>query len=269
MSPLTHSLDPAIERYRGWRGGIIPMHRAFTRVELSARVAVGNVLLALFWTIVWCFSLQWIAQMWARVFAYWSHLFRWDAAVVMVPQEFSRYVHFSVPYVTVSAGPAGIAYWVMSVLSLLALATSPFLTGRALPWAYLLRAVAIIQLTATAYFAVAAARFPHDLSGYTVSMLVFSMIFIGLVPLILAFTYYLFDFTWWRKLALMVIIMGYLSVFVPMQYMLHVYVLHVSIIFMPVLYFAFGPFLDVLIFICLYSWGMSWQRSTDERLRVN
>jgi len=27
---------------------------------------------------------------------------------------------------------------------------------------------------------------------------------------------------------------------------------------MPTLYFIFGPFLDVLIFVSLYSWGMSW-----------
>jgi hypothetical protein len=178
----------------------------------------------------------------------------------MVPQEFSRYVHFSVPYVTVSAGAPGAAYWIMAAVTTLLLTTSFFLSGDALPWAYLLRAVSILQFTALAYFGVAAARFPHDLSGYTVSMLVFSTIFIGLVPVILGFTYYLFDFTWGRKLILTLITMAYLTLFVPIQYMLHVYVLHESIVFMPVLYFAFGPFLDVLIFICLYSWGMSWQR---------
>jgi hypothetical protein len=41
--------------------------------------------------------------------------------------------------------------------------------------------------------------------------------------------------------------------------MLQVYILHKSILYMPLLYFAFGPFLDVLIFVSLYSWGMSWK----------
>jgi hypothetical protein len=41
--------------------------------------------------------------------------------------------------------------------------------------------------------------------------------------------------------------------------MLHVYLLHGSVLFMPVLYFVFGPFLDILVFIGFYSWGMSWK----------
>jgi hypothetical protein len=47
--------------------------------------------------------------------------------------------------------------------------------------------------------------------------------------------------------------------FIPLQYLLHAWLLHCSILFMPVLYFVCGPFLDVLIFVCFYSWGMSWQ----------
>jgi hypothetical protein len=55
--------------------------------------------------------------------------------------------------------------------------------------------------------------------------------------------------------------MAHLVLFVPQQYMLHVYLLHRSVLFMPVLYFVFGPFLDVLAFIGFYSWGMSWTAS--------
>jgi hypothetical protein len=183
----------------------------------------------------------------------------------MVPQEFSSWIHFSVPYVTISAGAPGAVYWIMAAITLLMLVASFCLPAEALPWAYLLRAVAILQFTAIGYFGVAAARFPHDISGYTVSMLVFSMIFIGLVPLILAFTYYLFEFSWGKKLALTLLIMAYLTVFVPLQYMLHIYALHLSILFMPVLYFVFGPFLDVLTFISLYSWGMSWSQENRRK----
>ena len=90
-------------------------------------------------------------------------------------------------------------------------------------------------------------------------MLYFGTILIGLIPLILGFTYYLFDFSFFKKLTLTAMSMGYLIVFFPFQYMLHVFMLQRSILFMPVLYFAFGPFLDVLVFVSLYSWGMSWK----------
>jgi len=52
------------------------------------------------------------------------------------------------------------------------------------------------------YFAVAAARFPHDVPTYTTGMLAFGVILIGLVPAVLGLTFYMFDFPAWKKLAL-------------------------------------------------------------------
>jgi hypothetical protein len=89
--------------------------------------------------------------------------------------------------------------------------------------------------------------------------LYFGAILIGLVPPILGFTYYLFDFSLTQKISLTLLTGAYLTLFIPLQYMLHVYLLHKSILFMPILYFALGPFLDVLIFVSLYAWGMSWK----------
>jgi hypothetical protein len=116
-----------------------------------------------------------------------------------------------------------------------------------------------LQATALGYFAVASARFPHDLPGYTVSMLVFSCVLIGLIPVLYGFTFYLLDFTLTQKIFLTLATVAHLVLFVPQQYMLHVYLLHGSVLFMPVLYFVFGPFLDILVFIGFYSWGMSWR----------
>src|SRR5947209_14218038 len=90
-------------------------------------------------------------------------------------------------------------------------------------------------------------------------MLFFGTVLTGMIPLILGFTYFLFDFSLLKKLMLSLISMGYLTLFLPFQYMLQVYILRKSILYMPLLYFAFGPFLDVLIFVSLYSWGMSWK----------
>jgi hypothetical protein len=94
-----------------------------------------------------------------------------------------------------------------------------------------------------------------------VSILVFSCILIGLVPVLYAFTFYLLNFSLAQKLFLTVATMIHLVLLVPQQYMLQVYLLHGSVLFMPVLYFVFGPFLDILAFIGFYSWGMSWKAS--------
>jgi len=60
--------------------------------------------------------------------------------------------------------------------------------------------------------------------------------------------------------------MVHLVLFVPHQYLPHVYLLHGSILFMPLLYFVFGPFLDILAFIGFHSWGMSW--NTPESMEI-
>ncbi len=191
---------------------------------------------------------------------------RFQAQVVMVPQQWFRPVHFALPFVSVSAGPPDPwTWWITGVLTLIVVGVTFFISREQLPWIYLLRFLAIIQTTSLVYFAFAAARFPHDLADYVVGMMVFGAILIGLVPAIFGFTYYLFDFSIWQKLGLTAMTMAHLAIFIPLQYMLHTWVLHVSILFMPVLYFAFGPFLDVLVFIAFYSWGMSWP-SPDSRV---
>ncbi len=251
--------DPEVERRRGWRGGPIRTHRAFAAIHLRWQDVAGNFLLSAAGVALWIKGVPALATLWARLFAFWSEALGWHAPVIRVAQHFSHVVQFAVPYVAVPAGPPDTTYWPSALITLVAFLASFFLPENALPWSYLLRALVILQATALVYFAVAAARFPHDLSGYTVSMLVFGALFIGLVPVILGFTFYLFDFSWGQKLALTAVTMGYLAVFIPFQYMLQVYVLHHSILLMPVLYFAFGPFLDVLVFVCFYSWGISWQ----------
>jgi len=185
----------------------------------------------------------------------------------MVPQNWGAHMHFALPYLSAPAGPITPVTWsITAAASVLVLVGSYFLGEELLPLKYLLRALVLIQSGALVYFAVFSARFPHDIPSYTIGMLVFGMILIGLVPVILAFTYYVFDFSFLKKLALTVVTMAHLTLLIPLQYLLHVWVLHHSILFMPILYFAFGPFLDILVFVSLYSWGMSWRTRSDFQL---
>lgn len=178
----------------------------------------------------------------------------------MAPQHWGNHIHFPLPYLNVPAGPPDPrTWWITAFVTLLAFAATYAMSEESMPWRYLVRFLVLIQGVALVYFVFAAARFPHDLPSYALSMLFFGTIFIGLLPVILGFTYYLFDFSAFKKLALTVVSMSYLVAFIPLQYMLHLYILQKSILFMPLLYFVFGPFLDVLVFVSLYSWGMSWQ----------
>ena len=257
-------LPPPLEdiRRRGWRGGVITPHRAFVRLRLGPRRIAESVALASLGTGAWIAVLPAVGRMWGRIFAFWGAQLELKSEVILIPQGWGSHIHFALPCFGLAAGPAGAtAWWITTAATVLLLIASFLLSEEALPWAYLIRGFCFLQATALAYFAVASARFPHDLPGYTVSMLVFSCILIGLVPVLYAFTFYLLNFSLAQKLFLTVATMIHLVLLVPQQYMLQVYLLHGSVLFMPVLYFVFGPFLDILAFIGFYSWGMSWKAS--------
>jgi hypothetical protein len=247
-------------RRRGWRGGLISPHRAFVRLRLTPRRIIENVGLGLVGTAGWILLLPLVGRFWILIFTFWGKQLSLNSAVLYAPQGWGAHIHFFLPCFGIAAGPAGgMIWWITTVATILAFVGSFLLGEEALPWVYLVRAVCLLQATALLYFAVAGARFPHDLQGYTVSMLVFSCILIGLVPLMYAFTFYLLNFSLAQKCSLTLTTMGHLILLTPHQYLLHVYVLHLSVLYMPVLYFVFGPFLDILAFVGFYSWGMSWR----------
>jgi hypothetical protein len=232
-------------RHRGWRGGTITPHRAFARLHIGLKEVFICACLVYGLSLGWIKALPFVGNFWGRVFAYWAKALNLEGSLAVAPQHWGSHIHF----LNMSAGPADAhTWWIAAVATLGVFAATYFISEEHTPWMYLLRFLVLIQGTALVYFVFAAARFPHDLPSYTISMLFFGVILTGLIPLILGFTYFLFDFSLFKKLMLSLISMGYLTLF-----------LHKSILYMPLLYFAFGPFLDVLIFVSLYSWGMSWK----------
>jgi hypothetical protein len=254
-------LEAALETIRdtGWQGGYIRPHRAFVRLRLHPRRIIESVALAGLGVLGWLAVLPQVAHLWARIFAFWGTELGLNSEVTLVPQVWGAHIRFALPTFGLAAGPAtGEGWWITTAVTVVAFGGSFLIGEEALPWRYLVRCFCLLQATALGYFALASARFPHDLPTYTVSMLFFSSILIGLIPLLYAFTFYVLNFTLRQKIFLTVVTMLHLIVFVPHQYLLHVYVLHSSVLFMPLLYFVFGPFLDILAFIGFYSWGMSW-----------
>lgn len=255
-------LEPAIEtiRRRGWRGGLIAPHRAFVRLRLGPRQIMESAALALLGSGAWIAALPLVGRFWARIFAFWSAQLDLKSEVTLVPQTWGSYIHFVLPAFGLAAGPPTLTtWWITTGVTVAAFIGSFRLGDEALPWKYLIRGFCLLQATALAYFAVASARFPHNLPTYIVSMLQFSCILIALVPLMYAFTFYLLNFSLTQKLFLTLVTIVHLAIFVPHQYLLHVYLLRGSVFFMPLIYFVFGPFLDILAFVGFYSWGMSWK----------
>lgn len=251
-------------RTRGYRGGEIRMHRGMIRYRVTATDIMHAIILGAGLTILWVECLPLVGRLWQAMIQYWMTSLKLGATVSLMPQHWSGLVSVSLPFVSVQAGSISSPLWLATLFVTLSVFVATYwLKEDHAPWMYILRALVLIQASAMIYFSFAAARFPHDIPTYTMGMLSFGVILIGMIPIVLAFTYYLFDFALWKKLAISILAMGHLTLFFPLQYVLHVYILHHSILFMPLLYFAFGPFLDVLIFVCFYSWAMSWASRTQ------
>ncbi|MDQ8160554.1 MAG: hypothetical protein P3B76_07700, partial [Gemmatimonadota bacterium] len=142
---------------------------------------------------------------------------------------------------------------------LLALAGS-LLRGRFTPFAYLARALAVLQLTAQLWFTFATPPFAYNLPDYINGLLVCGVVILLLAPFLVAFTFYIFDFQLWQKAAMALMLLGHLAVLLPLQATVHAWLLHrFSLLALPILFLVFGVLLDVFVYVALYGWGMSWR----------
>ena len=250
-------------RYRGWMGGHITPHRAFRKLWLSpADICVG-VILTLGATAGWVVLLPRVARLWARLLSFWIKRLWAGGPVVLVDSKVLGHFRVPVPWFPVKAGPVtGWIWFSIAAGSLLLFAFSYKLSrDNSLPFIYLIRALCMIQWSALAYVGLRGRQIPQDPSEYCSSMLLFGMILIAVMPGVLAVSFYIFDVSSLKKIALTAMIMAHLTLFIPLQYLLHACILRVSLLFLPILYFVLGPLLDVIVFIAFYSWGMSWSSS--------
>ena len=246
-------------REHGWDGRYILPHRAFRKLGLTALDIVAGSALLLGALAAWMMLLPKVAHLWEQLLAFWIHELNLGWPVYLMDGTVLGHWSVSVPYLPINAGPTTGGAWLAIALGTTLVFVLSFKLPKdtRLPLAYLLRALCLIQSTALIY-SLGGRQFPHDPAQYCSDMLLFGIVFIGLVPVLLALTFYVFDVSFAKKIALTALIMGDLVLFVPLQYLLHAWLLRVSLLFLPVLYFAFGPFLEMIIFIGFYAWGMSW-----------
>jgi len=254
-SGLSEPVDE--ERFRGHGGGLIGQHRALNLEPHNRRGLLGDALLAVALAELWWLSLGWVAGTWARGLDFLRQVFGLEGYVVVVDYSWG----LRVPYLMVESSLPSFGTWVGgAVLTVVLLVASFLLPRRVLPIAYMLRIIAGFQLVAQVFFAFWPEAFPYDTSGYVHGMLITGVGFVALTPLLLGLAYFVFDFGFWRKLGLALLVMLFFSVFFPMQYMAHALALHhLSLLYLPLLFFVFGLPLDVVLFIALYGWGVSWK----------
>lgn len=248
-------------RLRGCDGGLIQKHRAMiTSLHRPRRFFVAALMAAII-LVAWSFGLDAVSVFWASVMDFWQTRLGIEGQVSMVSYRLGDWVRFSVPYLYFQSGiPSNDLWWGGTIATALLILGSMLLPHRLLPISFVMRILAFFQGCAQVFFVTWPYEFPYRGGGYIHGTMIACLMLISLVPILLGFTYFLFDFKLYRKIGLALLTMGHLTVMVPLQYVLHAWLLsHLSLLFLPLLFFVFGLPLNTLIVIAFYSWGFSWK----------
>lgn len=263
-------------RHEGYRGEIVPVHRALHRLERDTARQFSALVCAILLTLAWALVLPYVTQAWVVVARFGFEVLGLPANVANIPHFEWGLFELTVPHFAVSAALPGAVQWSVGLLvTAVLLVISVLVPDRWLPLAYGLRLLAAVQASSQFVFAVAPTGFPYEVGGYTEVLFIANCFLIGITPLVLALTYSPLDFHLPKQILLPLLVMGHLVVFVPLQYMAHAWLLHHgSLLWMPLLFWAFGLTLDVAVVVALYGWGVSWRarphaapRSRDARRR--
>jgi hypothetical protein len=248
-------------RHRGHGGGYIFKHRAmFTAVQRPSKFMQGLILVVVL-TVAWMFLINRVALVWANILDFWRSILGLGGYVVILHYQILDLFRVDVPYFPISSGgPGFVVWWIGALATLFVIFVSFILPQRHLPLKYLMRILALFQGCSQVFFAFIPLEFPYAASGYVHGMLIVQLVLLSIIPVLVGLTYYVFDFSFLKKLVLTVMIMVYMIILAPLLYMAHAYILHnYSLLFLPLLFFVFGLPLNVLIFIAFYSWGASWK----------
>jgi hypothetical protein len=246
-------------RTRGHRGGVIPMHRALAHFRLGPMNLVAAIFLFVFFTSIWLVFLPKVCYFWNRVLALGIRVLPLRAELGLAEHHLTPLIRFEIPYLRMEPVlPSSQAWWLTCAATLALFAATFLLPSRLTPVRFLVRGILLIPATALFYFALLSARFPHTPNSYMEGLVTAGIALISTVPLLLALTYYIFDFGLLKKAFLTAITMAHLALFLPLQVLLQALLLQKTVLFMPVLYIIFGMPVNILIIIAFYSWGMTW-----------
>ena len=250
-------------RVRGHQGGVIAPHRAMVGLRWTSWRFLTTLLLTAGGFAGFLLSLPWLGLAWQRVFFWVRDYLALSAPIGSQTLTLPGNLSFTLPLVaSASPLPDERVLWIAGIACAAALLLSFLLPRRFTPLRYFLRLLVVVQLTAIAFFVFSPDPFPYRLEDHVFILLIAGLVVMGLVPLLLGLTLHVFDLPFWKKLLLTGLILAHLAVFVPLNVLVHAWlVLHGTAVVMPVLFLVFGLLLDVFVFVAFYGWALSWRGS--------
>jgi len=247
-------------RLRGAKGGVIRKHRAMVGLEWSTTRVGRAVLLSLVFTAGVIVALPWLGRFYTMLY---EELIWWiglPAGVGVQEIRVGELLTIPIPYFRLAAPwPLRFHWVVVGAATAIGLLLSFLLPVKYLPARYFIRFVALVQTVSLGFFALSSPPFLYPLPGYTAGMLTAGIAVLTLIPIVLGFSFYIFDHSLARQMLLTLLLLGHLAVLLPLQVLIHAWLSHyLSALVQPTMFFVFGLLVEVLVFVAFYGWAMSW-----------
>jgi len=105
---------------------------------------------------------------------------------------------------------------------------------------------------------------PQHLAEHTGDLFTFGVALQCLLPMVMGLTFFPIQGRWHLRMAAVTVVLGYFVVCLPFKLLAHAWLVgHLGGAALPVLALCFGPVLDVLLFVALFSWLASWGAQED------
>lgn len=261
MVPVRPPSNLAYElRFRSHSGRLIGQHRALRRIDVTLSSWLYPILLPTFFcTLLWVVRDS-VTSFWQVILAFWLERLELGSRFeVQEARVLGREAYrLSVPLLEAPLPGSKTLLAHALVIGSIMLVSYLTLRRRHLPLAYLAWALCLVHASALLFFALAPGAFPHTVASHLRYGLEFSLILAFLIPWLLAVACYPFDLSLTVKLNVTFAAVVIVLAFTPFQYALHAWLLHsLTLVMMPLLFVAFGPILNVVLFVAIYGWGMS------------
>lgn len=127
------------------------------------------------------------------------------------------------------------------------------------PWARLGWVVLGLYAVSLVWWALWPQHTPQHLMAHTGDLFSFGVALQALVPLVLGVSLFPIEGRMPQRAAAVGLVLGYFVVCLPFKMLAHAWLVgHLGGAALPVLTLCFGPVLDVLLFVALFSWAASW-----------
>ena len=249
-------------RYQSHSGRVIRRHRALHRLEFRRASLLHPLILLVGSYGLLLVTADLITALWSWEFSFWLPHLDLPAALETQTRTLFGPLAYRVSFPQWIARMPSLDALRVSVVACALLMLLAFFTmrGRVLPLGYLLWGACLVQFMSAGLFWLAPQAFNHSLASHVANGLEYALVLVFFVPLLLSFSFYVFEYSLLKKAVGTALIMLGIVVVVPYQYLAHVVLIDAgSLLLMPLLYVLFGLLFDIAVFIALYAWVVSWE----------